>query len=111
MTSDSLPQRKVSEQEIKYFDLMFKLLHENKVRYEEQARELLLSRTMKVVIKENVGLYRLDRVGCRFEISHDNGETFTNSGRTHLGWRKKDKRLYLPNFFAQTEANTIFKES
>lgn len=111
MTSGSLPQRKVSEQEIKYFDLMFKLLDENKVRYEEQARELLLSRIMKVVIRENVGLYRLDRVGCRFEISHDNGETFTNSGRTHLGWRKKDKRLYLPNFFAQTEANTIFKES
>jgi hypothetical protein len=110
MTPDSPPEREVSEQEIKYFDLMFKLLDENKVRYEEQAKELLLSRTMKVVIEEHVGLYRLDRVGCRFEISHDNGETFTNSSRTHLGWRKKDKRLYLPNFFAQTEANTIFKE-
>ena len=68
---DSSSENLDSEIEVRYFDLISALLVENKVRYEQQARELLVIRTMKVAIHENVGLYKLDRVGCRFEISHD----------------------------------------
>jgi len=100
-----------SESELRYFDLISTLLDENKVRYEQQARDLLVSRTIRVAIQESLGLYRLDRVGCRFLISHDQGNTFTNSSWTRLGWRKNDRKRYLPAFFAQTEASAIFKDN
>jgi hypothetical protein len=100
-----------SKIELRYFDLISTLLVENRVRYEQQARELIVIRTMKVAIHENVGLYKLDRVGCRFEISHDQEMTFTNSSWTRLGWRKKNKERYLPAFFAQTEASAIFEDN
>jgi ABC-type antimicrobial peptide transport system ATPase subunit len=100
-----------SERELRYFDLISTLLDENKVRYEQQARDLLVSRTIRVAFQESLGLYRLDRVGCRFLISHDLGNTFTNSSWTRLGWRKKDRKRYLPAFFAQTEASAIFKDN
>ncbi len=100
-----------SERELRYFDLISTLLDENKVRYEQQARALLVSRTIRVAIHESLGLYRLDRVGCRFLISHDLGNTFINSSWTRLGWRKNDRKRYLPAFFAQTEASAIFKDN
>ena len=100
-----------SKIELRYFDLISTLLVENRVRYEQQARELIVIRTMKVAIHENLGLYKLDRVGCRFEISHDQEMTFTNSSWTRLGWRKKNKERYLPAFFAQTEASAIFEDN
>ena len=111
MSADSSSENLDSEIEARYFDLISALLVENKVRYEQQARELLVIRTMKVAIHENVGLYKLDRVGCRFEISHDQELTFTNSSWTRLGWRKKNKKRYLPAFFAQTEASAIFEDN
>ena len=44
---------------------------------------------------------------CKFKISHDNGESFVNIGRTRIGWRKQDKLRDVPGFFAHTEASTI----
>jgi hypothetical protein len=111
MSANSSSENLDSEIELRYFDLISTLLVENKVRYEQQARELIGIRTMKVAIHENVGLYKLDRVGCRFEISHDQEMTFTNSSWTRLGWRKKNKERYLPAFFAQTEASAIFEDN
>jgi hypothetical protein len=111
MSANSSSENLDSEIELRYFDLISTLLVENKVRYEQQARELIVIRTMKVAIHENVGLYKLDRVGCRFEISHDQEMTFTNSSWTRLGWRKKNKERYLPAFFAQTEASAIFEDN
>jgi hypothetical protein len=111
MSANPNSENRDSERELRYFDLISKLLDENRVRYEQQAKDLLVTRTIEVAIQEILGLYRIDRVGCRFEISHDQGGTFTNSSWTRLGWRKKDKKRFLPAFFAQTEASAIFENN
>ena len=96
-----------SEWEERFFGLILDLGESQSERYKKQAIELLRAKTIRVPIKNCIGFYKLDLFDCKFKISHDNGESFVNIGRTRIGWRKQDKLRDLPGFFAHTEASTI----
>jgi hypothetical protein len=100
-----------SDWEKQFFELVLDLGDSQSERYMKQVTELLREKTIIVPIKESVGHYELGLFDCKFKISHDNGKSFVNIAQIRLGWRKKDKKRYLPAFFAQTEASTIFEDN
>jgi hypothetical protein len=100
-----------SDWEKHFFELVLDLGDSQSERYMKQVTELLREKTITVPIKGSVGHYELGLFDCKFKISHDNGKSFVSIAQTRLGWRKKDKKRYLPAFFAQTEASTIFEDN
>jgi len=66
--------------------------------------ELTKKRVMTTEMKNQILGYKLDRLGCSFSLSHDQGKTSNELGWTRLGWRNSAKLLGLPLFFANCEA-------
>lgn len=100
-----------SDWEKQFFELVLDLGESQSERYKKQAIELLRAKTIRVPIKDSIGHYELGFFDCTFKISHDNGKSFLNIAQIRLGWRKKDKKRYLPAFFAHTEASAIFEDN
>ena len=98
-----------SDWEQRFFELFLDLGESQSERYIAQATELIQTRKIEVPIKDGIGHYALGLLDCQFLISHDNGKSFANIARTRLGWRKRNKKLSLPDFFAHTEAIVLFE--
>lgn len=98
-----------SDWEQRYFELVLELGESHSERYMAQATELIKARKIEVPIKDGIGHYALGLLDCQFLISHDDGESFVNIARTRLGWRKREKKLSLPDFFAHTEASVLIE--
>ncbi len=101
-----LTQKDVVEEE-KFFSLLFGLETTNISRYEQQSIELTKNRVMTTKFQNKVLVFELDRVGCSFSISQDQGKTFDKLAWTRLGWRNSVKRSGLPLFFASCEARVL----
>jgi len=98
------------EEEQKFFSLLFDLEAANASRYEQQAIELINSRVMTTEFQNQILAFKLDRVGCSFSISQDQGKTFNKLAWTRLGWRNSDKLIGLPLFFANCEARVLLEK-
>jgi hypothetical protein len=89
---------------------MFDLETTNASRYEKQAMELTKKRVMTTEMENQVLAFKLDRVGCSFSLSQDQGKTFNKLGWSRLGWRNSDKLGGLPLFFASCEARVFLNK-
>lgn len=99
-----------SDQELAYFEFMAELGVKNASRYELQTQELVKNRKIELEIKDFIVRYKLDRVGCSFQVSKDGGKTFREKTWVRTGWRKSGRLSYLPLFFAQCETNVLLNK-
>ncbi len=95
------------EEERAYFSFVGELLNRHDSRYELEAKELVKQGRRFSRINESILQFKLDRIGCAFSLSEDQGETFQELSWTRLGWRKASKLEYLPFFFADCEAKVL----
>ena len=98
--------RDYSEEDARYFDLVFELQAKHSSRYEEQT-ELLLRR--KLIATEFSGAiieFRVTPLGCSFRTLQTSSPRSTDSW-LRMGWSKSAKRKALPLFFAQAEASAL----
>lgn len=88
-----------------FLDLFARFHHENKSRYEYQARKLLREGILLVPVGNSILKYWLEDEGASYSISDDQGVTFSNSlGLAPLHWRRGVRIRRLVEQFAHSEA-------
>ncbi len=85
--------------------LLVELYIKNQSRYEDQAKELLGNRLLRVVQGPVVIRYWIDDKGSYFKVSRDHGETFSNAlSFFELSGSDEEKIQNLRDQFANSEA-------
>lgn len=93
-----------------FLDLFTRLHHENRSRYEHQAKELLRQGALLVPFSNSVLKYWLEDEGAAYSISDDQGLTFSNSlGLVPLHWRRGVRIRRLVEQFAHSEARATLE--
>lgn len=95
------------EWEKRYFNLIAELSKQNDSRYEVLANNLIDGGQELLEVKGEVFKISVDKKGCSWGCSEDNGATFQELGWVKLS-RKKDARiLIIKDAIARCEARAI----
>jgi methylphosphotriester-DNA--protein-cysteine methyltransferase len=93
-----------------FIDLFAQLHHENRSRYELQAKDLLRQGLLLVLVGNSILKYWLEDEGAAYNISDDHGVTFSNTlGLTPLHWRRGVRIRRLVEQFAHSEARATLE--
>lgn len=93
-----------------FIDLFARLHHENRSRYEHQAKDLLRQGHLLVPFSNSILKYWLEDEGAAYSISDDHGVTFSNTlGLTPLHWRRGVRIRRLVEQFAHSEARATLE--
>lgn len=93
-----------SNWDLKYFNLILDLIDKNASRYEYQTSQLLVEKSIEIIINDIKIKYWLSRTGCYYSFGND---SFARENWSRIGWRKSQRRGALPSIFAKSEADLL----
>lgn len=95
-----------TEWDQKYFKLILELEEKFASRYEMQTSELMVEKSIEILVNGISINYKLDRLGCSYFIKDDKNSNL-QKGWSRIGWGKSAKRKALPHLFAKSEADHL----
>ena len=100
-----------SERERAFFQLLESMMLKNEIRYQQQAKELLMNKELSFSIGNNLLFYRFENRGCALRISNDGGFNFNFDNWVSLPRGKGAKLTELLFQFASREAQLILNSA